>query len=465
MIKSTNVAQKQKKFLSFRWRVLWLILTPLLLAIFSTQVILWIALNGSHQRQRDNFVQESLEKINNYLEEHQQGFESMIAINQTALARQDIDYNNLSSLEQYFWYQMQYNTLLYQVYYANEKGDWLSIKRANDGQLISLYKSEETKGELWQYSLDPKGNRQAKTTVTKQLFNPQIKPWYVDAKTQKKVGWTNTYLFAGAGENLGDKNLGITLYQPLLNNSNKNFEGVIGIDLKFDHLNQYLRDIDRTQGNAKLFIMDCSAEMDSSRSSRLVAQSNLDQTNQGLFNAIEENAQNYCPNKQGLARIQGYDVEIVPLNQTIRNLNWLGVIAIPENYFVKNSAWILQFILLGGVVLIIIASGIAFVVSRNLSEPITTITDAAQAIQDKNYKDVDITKLQKVAKRNHELGILAKVFLKMITTIYDREESLRKKLLYMEETYINVPSQSSEDEYLDQLIKKSRDLCSSKKNN
>ncbi|ACK70182.1 putative sensor with HAMP domain [Gloeothece citriformis PCC 7424] len=457
-----NLNNPKSKFISFRWRILFLILTPLLLAIISTQLILWLVLQQSNNQQKKEFFENRREKIENYLKDAQEEGEKIISINRSAVSSQDINVQNLLIMERYFWYQMKYVSKIYQVYYSNEKGDWVAIKRDKtkykSEKLFSEYRGEDTQGKFKEYELTENGQKKLPFKIIREGFNPHERPWYREAKQKKKFGWIKPYKFKES------QNLGITLYQAVINPKNNQFEGVIGIDFNFSYLTEYLNDINVTSQEGKFFIIDCSSERSSFN---IIAQSGQEnkKDHSQFISSIQGKINEYCQkdNPKSTSFInQNNTVYMVSLNNIIAldDYSWLLIINLPNNYFMQEATGLMLSILLSGIFLSLIAVILALFASRKVSEPVTAITDAAAAIESENFQSLSLDKLQKIAQKNDELGGLAKVFLKMIKTIYQREESLKKQLENLENSHSDQSQFSlfADHEYIEQLIKKAQSL-------
>ncbi|MDJ0844283.1 PDC sensor domain-containing protein [Crocosphaera sp.] len=431
--------------------------------------MLWIFFKQRYEERQATFVKDNAEKIIDYLMNQKINIENLSKINQFRLSGKEMQKNinnqSQSSLETYFWYQMKYNPQLYQVYYASEKGEWLGIKRKQNDQLVTQYKGPETNGEFREYSLKQGGEREDEYKVI-QKTNPQERPWYKSAKKSKKIGWTKAYSFENSDKNGQNSNVGLTLYQPFNNVDSNKFEGVIGIDLNLSYLIQDLSQIRTFEAQEKIFIMDClsqSAQSEITDLSLIIAFPDSNQPNFNDPSAVEIEEQiterNYCQTKYPESDQFTFNNNEIYLSP-FQEISWLLVMTFPNQLFMKPLMQLSLLIFSGGVILSVLAAILALFLSRKLSEPITTITDAAEAIQSKDLENLDFNKLEKISKKNDEIGVLAKVFLKMISVIYKREESLRKKIEQLEELTA-LPGQSSwstEQEYIEQLIKTSQSI-------
>ncbi|HAC65218.1 MAG TPA: hypothetical protein DCF68_17240 [Cyanothece sp. UBA12306] len=475
-----DINSKKFKFISFRWKILLLILTPLLLGIISVQLILWLTIGQKNKEQKKDFRDKTKEKVKIYLESRKNEIEKITSINKAALANKDIDLNNLSSLEKFFWYQMKYNLQLDKIYYANEQGDWIQVKRderdkfeqnEQDEQLFSEIKNSNTEGQFLEYNLDQNGNRKGTPKPIRQEgYEPSNRYWYEQGKNHTaEFAWIHSF-------NRIDNSLdAISFYQRVVNPSTNKLEGILAIDIKFTRFEKYLSDINQIENMGILLIMDCSSILDKKRFSDVIVQGKSTngkqiEVSQKIIKKVKKSdqCQQVSPKeeegKENKLTIENYEINILPLN-IIPEFHWLLVIAFPNNYFVESTRQLTLLILLGGIILSIMATILSIFISRKFSKSITIITDTAEAIQLKNFEDIDLTKLEKTSHKNDEIGILAKVFLGIIKTIYKREQSLEEQIEKLQKStnlFINS-SFFEEQEHIEKLLKKSQKIRENKK--
>ncbi len=456
---------------SFRWQLLTLSLTPLLLAIVITTLILLHNIDSNNKKRKKDFFNNIKEKVTYIIAHYVQEIEALSEINNITISREDISYKNTSRLQTFFLRQIQFNIYLNNVFFADEEGGYVSARLAvaEDGTNIFVrYRNKDTKGKIWEDKFNKQGKRVGQRTIIENASEPRNRPWYKQGKQKGQAEWSPPYQFQSNTDTQSERAIGITYIQPIKNSRTNQFQGVIGLDLPFQLIEEYLKDIDTTKKKAKFLIFDCSSQNNSSKLSRMIVQSNIEQkvSDKKLLETIKKNVETYPECQSGKEKNtpfkpEGYDVKIFPL--TIENLdfNWLLVIAIPDQYFIQGSKEAVLSVLRFSGLLIILTLPLSLFLARRISQPITIMTDAAHALESENFDSFDANSLEKIGNRKNELGILAKVFLDMTKKVYDREQSMREKLQELEETTSQQQKTSllmemTEREYLLQLIKKSQ---------
>ena len=365
--------------------------------------------------------------------------------------------------------EIQFNPSLNDVFYADEEGGYVSVRRAEDGTNIFVrYRNKDTKGKIFEDKFNKQGKRVGKPTIIENAPEPRSRPWYKQGKQKGKADWSPAYRFESNTDTQPEKAIGITYYQPLENLRTNQFQGVIGLDLPLRLIEEYLKNIDPTEGKTKFFIFDCSSHNNSSKLSKMIVHSSIEQkfSDQKVLETIKENVESSPECQSGKEKktrfmADNYDVSILPL--TIKNLDfkWLLVIAIPDKYFIQEASKSVYSILGFSGLLIILAIPLSVFFARRISQPITIMTEAAQALESENFDSFDNDSLEKIGNRNNELGTLAKVFLDMSQKVYEREKSMNQKLQELEKTTSQQQKNSllmemTEREYLLQLIRKSQ---------
>ncbi len=456
-------------FYSFRLQLLTLILTPLLLAIFTTTLILWKFYLDNVQERKYKFYKNTKNQVQKRIETYVRNIEELSEINLYKINNTigDIGYENTSGLETLFLDEILFNPYLTNIFYADKKRGYVSVRREQGEDVTNIfirYRNISTKDKIYQDKFNNQGKKMGKPTtieIKNQEDEPTNRNWYEQGK-KSQLGWTLPYKFQSYTDPPSKKDrFGITFYRQIIKNSQTDqFQGVIALDLPLRLIEEYLKGIDLTKGEAKFFIFDCSYSNGSSESDKMIVQVGTEpeplllKTISSECNSDKEKKKNSPANKN--------NVHIFRL--TITNLersNWLLVIDYPNKYFYKQSfKSIISILGVSGLFIIIVIPASLFF-GRRISRPITIITEAAQALESEDFDAFDNDSLEKIGNRNNELGTLAKVFLDMAKKVYKREQLMRQKLQELEET-TNLQQKNSllmemsERQYLLQLIRKSQ---------
>jgi signal transduction histidine kinase len=107
--------------------------------------------------------------------------------------------------------------------------------------------------------------------------------------------------------------------------------------------------------------------------------------------------------------------------QQVYHTPWLVVIVFPEKNILESAQSVIPWILSFGLVLMVIGILAAHVVSRDITRPLSLLTDAARAMPEGEQQTIDIP-------GNDELGQLATAFNRMTSQIYQMWQDLEQKV-------------------------------------
>jgi methyl-accepting chemotaxis protein len=168
-------------------------------------------------------------------------------INLDAVELETLDLQKFDKLEKYFFRQMKVFNIGYNNY-ANKDGKFIGIERLDDGNLlINVVTNASSQGNLQIYQTDDQGNR-TKLKETK-TYDPRQEVWFSEAKKAGHPLWTPVYQWEDKPENLS-----ISSSYPVYD-KNKNFVGVIGIDLILSQISNFLDGLN-ISASAKIFILE-----------------------------------------------------------------------------------------------------------------------------------------------------------------------------------------------------------------
>ncbi len=122
---------------------------------------------------------------------------------------------------------------------------------------------------------------------------------------------------------------------------------------------------------------------------------------------------------------------VMAVGRPIPGTQWLVAVEFPEQVFLTQARKFLGRMLIMGLMLLIVGIAAAYIVSRRITLPLHTLTEAASTISEGRYFDrVDI-------RRSDELGELANAFNTMAARVRDSqhelEDRVRQRTLQLEE--------------------------------
>ncbi|WP_130471954.1 methyl-accepting chemotaxis protein [Candidatus Magnetaquicoccus inordinatus] len=176
------------------------------------------------------------------------------------------------------------------VYYGDQQGNhWLN-KREHDGTIHVrlIQRKEDSPGsrqalekwgrhpkateaerqaiaeglapylETWWYEQDKQGQLQRSEQDPIKVYDPRSRPWYVGAKSQNKLFWTDVYAWEEKYQGVVSRQAGITVSAPVVRQDGQ-LAGVCGIDISLQAVSLFLRDLEIMK-SGRAFILNGKGE-------------------------------------------------------------------------------------------------------------------------------------------------------------------------------------------------------------
>jgi hypothetical protein len=137
-----------------------------------------------------------------------------------------VNSGNSANMEKYFYEQLSLHQQFAAIYYANTKGEFIMVVNKQDRyvtKIININQDNERKVTIKQN--DENMKFLSSKIDEDDIYNPTIRPWYKLAVKNKKLSWTDPYVFFTL------KTPGITTSVPVYDKSGE-LKGVIGVDIK-----------------------------------------------------------------------------------------------------------------------------------------------------------------------------------------------------------------------------------------
>jgi len=368
----------------------------------------------------------------------------LLQMNTAALASGNSDPEDFPNLERYLWNQTKLSDRITTIYYGDEQGKFLLLKR--EAEDLVYIRDESTAPNRQIYRLDSQGNRTE--LIQTAAFDPRTRPWYKTAKQSGKATWSPIYVFTGSPV------LGITPVMPIYNETG-NLRGVLAIDLTLSHISDFLKSI-KISRSGQIFAIERSGEIVASSTDEVPFVTDKDGQKRLLAtrsqNLLIRSASLYLQKRFGsFEQIdrQGqftFDIDgkrqfvtVAPL-QDGRGLDWLIVVAIPEADFMGQIHTNTRTTILLCFFAFILAIGLGIFTSRWVVKPITRLLEASKALtkmsesSDFTSKELDgEVEVQGVK----ELGLLAQSFNQMA-------RQLRSSFVALEQTNSSLEQRVAE---------------------
>jgi PAS domain S-box-containing protein len=414
-----------------------ILLVPLLVQIsVAVGVTGWLSFRNGQKAVNDLATRLSLE-VAARTKEHFQSFADLshlfLQMNTATIASGNLDPEDFPNLERYLWEQTKLSDRTTTIYYGDEAGRFLLLKR--EAEDLVYIRDESTAPNRDIYRLDERGNR---TELVKTApYDPRTRPWYAAAKKSKVPTWSPIYVFTASPV------LGITPVAPIYND-NGSLKGVLAIDLTLSQISDFLKSI-RISESGQVFAIERSGEIVGSSTDELPFATTKDGQKRLMAtdskNLLIRSAAAYLQNRFGsLANIENkgqfsFDIDgkrqfitVAPL-QDGRGLDWLIVVAIPEADFMQQINANTRTTILLCFFAFVLAIFLGLLTSRWVAEPIARLLEASRALT-KMSEDSDFTSPvldSEIEVRGvNELGILAQSFNHMAKQLRSSFAALEK---------------------------------------
>ena len=122
-------------------------------------------------------------------------------------------------------------------YIGNKQGNFLMATLQPDNSIWIQIIDNNLKKPTTTWIKRTPDDRILSTETTQEIdFDPRVRPWYLNAKTELSPQWSEVYIF------YTNKKPGITASFPILDNNN-NLEAVIGVDIQLSSLSDFLQNL------------------------------------------------------------------------------------------------------------------------------------------------------------------------------------------------------------------------------
>ncbi len=106
---------------------------------------------------------------------------------------------------------------------------------------------------------------------------------------------------------------------------------------------------------------------------------------------------------------------------------WICIVELSKDLILKDTSSFLKWVIIFGIILLVIGLAVTWILSRNITRPLNTLSMAAAKIAEGNY----FSRIE--LNRNDELGVLADSFNEMSAKIRNSKDELEKKINEVEE--------------------------------
>jgi PAS domain S-box-containing protein len=311
--------------------------------------------------------------------------------NAIAIDLGQLNLQNLSGLEQFFWRQLQVFDTLTFAGIGFENKDNLGAERVDDGSLVLRVSTKASGYDFGTYSTDQFGNR-LQLLHQKPNFDPRTRPWYKAAVAAGKPTWSQIYPnTAGLTSYLGAS---LPFY-----NKQGNLQGVLLTNINLSQIGSFLQNL-KIGKTGQVFIIE--------RSGLLVATSTgekpfltvqkefgaervkaIDSSNPLTQATMQYLTKNFTANDSiniQEAKLLEFNfkgqrefLQVLPFRDQF-GLDWLIVVVVPESDFTGQIAINTRNTIQLTLVALVVAIALGILTSHYITRPILRVSQASKAI-------------------------------------------------------------------------------------
>lgn len=312
-----------------------------------------------------------------------------LQINRAAVQTGNLNLQDFSSLERYFWRQVQLVDPVSTVYYGDKNGNFILTRVDEVAQTYVRDASTAPLREI--YRLDDRGQRVE--LIARSPYDPRERPWYEAAVAAGEATWSPVYPFAAAPV------LGITPVVPIYDKpgaSDAQVRGVMAVDITLEQLSEFLAGLD-VSASGQVYIIERSGaliassadeppflETTSGQRERLPATSSRDPLIRGTAQYLQQRYSKLAAisaSQQWQTDIDGdiHYLQVAPFSDG-RGLNWLLAVVIPRADLMQSAYERARATVLLCVLAIAAVMATGAIAARWISRPILQLSQTADAI-------------------------------------------------------------------------------------
>ena len=395
-----------------------LLVVPFILQIFATVGLTgWLSLRNGQEAVNDVASQlrsEVSERIKQRVFSYLNAPHLVNAVIAEAMEEGQIDVNDLTALERYFWRLVQQKIVNY-IQFGSAEGHVVAVERVQENQIVARYRDATTAPMREVYNLDSQGNRVQ--LIKSKAYDPRTRPWYTTTVEANAPWWSPFYARAAKEHPV----VAFSPCQPIYAPSGK-LLGILHNLFEVGQIRDFLASIQISR-TGQTFILD--------RKGNLVASSKLEQPylvedkKVGRIKAVDSGEPIISATAQYLARhfssletlrqshqlefyFQGQRqfIQVLPINDG-RGVDWLSIVVVPESDFMEQIEANTRTTIGLCLAALVLATSLGIFTSRWITQPILTLSQASEAIATGKLE-------QNVGQSQvNELDLLAKSFNRM----------------------------------------------------
>ena len=342
------------------------------------------------------------------------------------------DENQISVLEQYFYDQLAIYPHFAGIYFGAPNGDFYYVsrnsERSPDGFRTKIIRHLDDVRRVELIWRDRHLNVVGRETAPQDTYDPRRRPWYIKAAREKKIVWTDPYVF------FTSQKPGITIAGPVFQGPDR-LRGIVGVDIQIDQLSTFIGKL-RIGKSGRAYMLNrngdvvafpdlekiTTASLEAPGKSRLVKIGEIDDPlSRQAFEAVDwqkDADSGLVIHKPLFAKFESagetFNVMFTPFSD--EQWPWIIGVYIPEDDYLGEIKATGSFIVLATVVISVIVSIIALLVAQGIIRPMAALEREALAVREHR---LDPTPMPRSAYK--EIQETADAFTRMKSTLRTHE--------------------------------------------
>ncbi|MDJ0662502.1 MAG: ATP-binding protein [Crocosphaera sp.] len=406
------------------------IIIPFVLQIFGIVGIVGYLSFRNGKETVNDLVTQLMEKVNQQISTELKTYletpHLVNQLNKNALDLEQLDLNNLETMEEHFWRQSKVFDLISYIQFGSKDGEFVGLAVNDEGTLH--YQVTEFSGTLRTYDIDNQGKR-GKLSKVSPNFDSRFRPWYQVPKKANKPAWTEIYSW------VSPPTLAITIGQPYYDQNNT-FQGILATDLTIAQISDFLRSLTISQ-SGKAYIIERSGNLVASSAKqnpfilinnepqRLAAINSDDPLIQNTTIYLKDKFEtfNNIKKREQLSFNLNGDrefIQIVPWQDEF-GLDWLIIVVVPESDFIAQINLNTRNTIILCFIALLLAIVVGILTAKWVTYPILRLNESAKNISSGNYEEINL-------HRKDELGELIDNFNQMSKQLKEAFQLLEKRV-------------------------------------
>ncbi|MDR0942415.1 MAG: hypothetical protein LBM19_02235 [Holosporales bacterium] len=288
---------------------------------------------------------------------------------------------------------------------------------------------KSTPVETWNYLNEDFGFVAKESFET--TYDPRKRNWYVEAELNRKLTWSEGYIFSTTGTP------GITLSRPLKYDVNDSAVGVIGVDIELSDFKGLLESV-KASKNSKVYLINMKNEIlcltdgniefaeGKDENTEELALPRADSTTDAVLHAASQfllGADKF----HAMFKVKG--VSYVASIKKLSTIDAFLLLITPQADFTENFEKVQYRMLIISIFIFLLSFGMVSLLSKRISDPISSLCNQAKAIGDMKWEEPpgtlksNILEIQELSNAMNSMKLSVSTFTK-----YAPKDLVRKLL-------------------------------------